>query len=231
MYLNRFLQSLGLLRKPEYIDTAIYPDCAAEGIVYSGYEEYCDAGGNKRCLLHYCVKNDLLNDNTVDITERWLYLQRLDEEPIDLKNAIDEDEIRIALLEALWLFDVISAYDIPYASIDHAGSITTVYAAAKCYGSAESSNLFGFGNNVFRRDLVYSQARYFVKCYIKALPSYDELKAELDTKELFDEAFKRALSEYYPKESIHGNKSIRITGVSNSELDDFIEQMENIFSA
>ena len=71
MYMKDFLYSLDMLRRPEFLNPAIYWQAPGEDIICFGYELDKTSGGDPVCLLRYCLKEDCLNSKVIDITGPW----------------------------------------------------------------------------------------------------------------------------------------------------------------
>ena len=82
MYLESFLHSLDMLRKPELVDNSAYPNLSPDQIIYYGYEL---AGEERKeaqpaCRLYYCTLKAPLSTQWIDVSVQYGYLQALDAE-------------------------------------------------------------------------------------------------------------------------------------------------------
>jgi len=226
MYLERFIASLDLLRKPEFLDPGLYESFMQEEVFCYGYAPSKEEDGSLRCFLHYCPFGAPLRQLRLEITKPWKYKIRLDEESIDLENAIGAEALRRLFFEAFRLYDGLSYASKRFHVLDlqEPGSLDILLAISQ-KEDCEGELMDIFHNNLFMRDLYYSQLRYFVKRYIKYSPLYEESKARLDTEAAFDEAFSSVLSEYHANFSGIRRLTQDITGFANPELDDLMDQL------
>lgn len=225
MQLFQFFASLGMLRKGEYSDLSIYPQHSWRDILYYEYKETTQ-DGHPVCLLYYSTSDAPMDIKTVDITGPYNYMKQLDAEPIDIENAISPDGLRVLLLEASRLYDGMDYSSdrfkllrmIPIGSI---GAIHTI-----CTGTDYDGELpVIFDGNIFVRDLLFSQVRYFIKMYVKNAPEYHADKEVTSTFEQFDIAFRKTFAEYYEKHGAKKQSNLEITGRPNKALDDLMEQL------
>ncbi len=178
MYLKGFIESLAMIRHPEFFDPTAYLQCPAEDIFTFGYEEEKNDSGEPVCLLHYCMRDDCRNIKSIDITEQWKHMQQLKEEAVDLTNAIDPDDIETAILEGILIIDAITNYNynVPFVDIAEWSSMTAIYAIVTDTDYFGEPVLPLFGNNIFLRDLVMEQMKFMTKRYITASPLYHREK-------------------------------------------------------
>jgi len=229
MHIKDYLESLSVLRRPEFFDPAAYFQYPAEDIFTLGYEEEMNDSGVPVCRLHYCIRDDCRNIKSIDITEQWKYMQQLKEEAIDLTNAIDLSDIETAFLESILILDAITNYNynVPFVDIAQWSGMTAIHAIVTNTDYSGEPVLPLFGNNIFLRDLVMEQMKFMAKRYIAASPLYHHEKATDNSQELFEEHFVNAVQKYHDitNLSLEMMKSSIVTGRRNQELDDFIEQI------
>ena len=104
------------------------------------------------------------------------------------------------------------------------GSTGAIHAI--CTGTDYDGELsIVFDGNIFLRDLLFSQVRYFAKMYVKNAPEYHADKEVTPTLEEFDTAFRKAFAEYYEKHGAQKRSNLEITGRLNKALDDLMWQL------
>lgn len=230
MYLKGFIESLAILRRPEFFSPAAYLQYPAEAVFTLGYDEEKNEDGEKVCKLHYCLRDECRSIRSVDITEQWKYMRQLKEETIDLANAIDPGDIETVFLEGVMIVDAITNYDynVPFIDTAEWAGMTATHAIVTNTDYSDEPVLPLFGNNIFLRDLVMEQMKFMVKRYIIASPLYNCAKATTNTQDLFEEHFSNAVKKYHDATwlSLDQMKSTTVTGRRNQELDDFIEQIQ-----
>lgn len=228
MYLESFLHSLEMLRKPELVDNSAYPNLSPDQIIYYGYEpvaaERKEAQGS--CRLYYCTREAPLSTQWIDVSVQYGYLQALRNERIDLCNAISNENAAVVMKEALWLFDALTCSNYHYLDLQESSGLFTLRAICGNNEVEEGESvLWLFGNNVLARDISLAQAQYFVKRYIKASPYYLEEMERQDTGSAFEEAFQSEVLAYY-KLCPPFLQSEYVTGKRNLELEDFVQALD-----
>ncbi len=225
MQIFQFFASLNMLRKSEYLDLSIYPQYSFRDILYYEYSETL-RDGQSVCLLYYCTSDAPLDVKTVDITGPYNYMKALDAEPIDTENAISPEDLRVLLLEASRLYDGLDYSGDRFKLVDMVPIGSTAAIHALCTGTDYDGELsIVFDGNIFLRDLLFSQVRYFAKMYVKNAPEYHADKETTSTLEQFDKVFRETFAEYYEKHGAQKRSNLEMTGRPNKALDDLMEQL------
>lgn len=225
MQIFQFFWNLDMLRKGEYVDLSIYPQYSFRDILFYEYSETL-RNDQPVCLLYYCTMDAPLDVKTVDITGPYNYMKTLDAEPIDIENAISPEDLRVLLLEASRLYDGLDYSGTRSKLVDMVPMGSTGAIHALCTGTDYDGELsMVFDGNIFLRDLLFSQVRYFAKMYVKNAPEYNADKEVTPTLEQFDDIFRKTFAEYYENHGAQKRSNLEITGRPNKALDDIMEQL------
>lgn len=225
MYIYNFFNSLDLLNGILDIEELPIGDYLYFGIhdkqtlIENGFP--IDSDNNY--FLTYSKYNDLKNLKFSAVDAFYEYQKKLEAALIDLSN-IDEEKLKIALFEAIWIINEISYLEeIPFFDAKLNIEIFTLVGMIDYNGDVYDHGLDYFENISLLKKIHIDQIRYFISQYVKSRLSLKTTQKNTDLDD-FDQLMLDEMKNFINV----GPDKYKVelyTGEANPEFDDIIEQI------
>ena len=238
MYFMDFINSITLLQAQA---PPIIPKVEKENVIYSGYEksEKLEPGLRKmlpeksEMAMVYIVLPEL-KKGVLDITDVNRYLQELTANSVvsERFDQISASEATAIVYEAIWLFDILSELPNNKSFIcEIRGGLQQLRALCTKNADEDSAPILDYFSSLLDRDIFWAQCMYFIVQYINVRARNTAISTENNIPRDLNEMIVKQIELYSAHYSYMGWKSKIVTGIDNTEFDDFIQQLASLGTA
>lgn len=230
MYLHKFLYEVGQKLAP-YVHTNL--DFDVSDAICIGYSDTSKEDGYEKqnfeeghIYIGFSTLADLQTSMSIrwfDVTKHIAYIEECNSVAVDLGNMPD---VEVALSEAIWLIEELGANEHVAWPNGCNYEVLSAYCRQNNYNEAPLLQEY-FGNNMLWRDLTIAQLKYIIKMYLICSPYSISSSAspQMTDGQDLDYLIKTMVNRFDDHPPLSGWDTQSYTGVSNPELDDFLQQV------